>query len=346
MVKATVVGASGYMGGELLRLLVRHPEIEEIVSVSRSYAGKPVSSLHKNLYKVLDLPFVDLDLDNIDSDIVFFAAPHADWFAQVPSLLNRGLKVITLGGKFRIQDPVLDHRVYGGYEDPSLLEERVYGLPELYREDIKKARFVTNPGCYPTSILLGALPLKGLVLEDKIDFEKIVATSISGTSGAGAKPSVSLHHPEMCDNIRPYNIFFHRHRPEIEFILKDTFKKEVNVFFTPSIANMPRGIISYVTLFSSEVDIDLTKYFTAFYKGEPFVRIICGDDENVPGILEVVGTNYCDIGVNLDESSGRILILSAVDNLIKGGSGQAVQNMNIMLGFNETTGLDLVCGHP
>jgi N-acetyl-gamma-glutamyl-phosphate reductase common form len=344
MVKSTVVGASGYMGGELLRLLVRHPKVESIIPVSRTHAGKPVSSVQKNLLKVFDEPFVDLDLSKIDSEIVFFAAPPGDWFAQVPSLLERGIKVITLGGKYRMQDAALDKKIYGGYENAALLAERVYGLPELYRKEIKGARFVTNPGCYATSVILACLPFAKM--QDKVDLEKVAVTAVSGTSGAGASPSEFLHHPEMCGTVKPYKVLSHRHLPEIESILADAYGKKMRVSFTPSVANMSRGIMSFVTLFAGGLKTDLTKHFEGYYRGEPFVRVIRGAEENVPELLNVVGTNFCDVGVNYDPAHKRILVLSTLDNLIKGGSGQAVQNMNLMLRFKEEAGLELVGGYP
>jgi N-acetyl-gamma-glutamyl-phosphate reductase len=344
MVKSTVVGASGYMGGELLRLLVRHPKVEKIVPVSRTHAGKPVSSVQKNLLKIFDEPFVDLNLKKIDSDVVFFAAPPGDWFAEVPALLERGIKVITLGGKFRVQDAALDKKLYGGYENKALLAERVYGLPELYREKIKKARFVANPGCYATSVLLACLPFSKL--SGKIDMDKIAVTAVSGTSGAGAAPSEFLHHPEACGTVKPYKVLSHRHVPEIEYILADACKKKMKISFTPSVANMSRGIMSFVTLFADDLKTDMSKHFESYYKAEPFVRVIRGAEENVPELLNVVGTNFCDVGVNYDTVHGRILVLSTLDNLIKGGSGQAVQNMNLMLRFKEEAGLELVGGHP
>lgn len=344
MVNVTVVGASGYMGGELLRLISRHPEVDDVVPVSRSYAGKPVSSLHRNLYRIFDIPFVDLDLEKIDSEVVFFAAPPGDWFEKVPGLLDNGVKVITLGGKFRIQDADLDLKVYPGYENQRLLDERVYGLPELYRNKIRKAMFVTNPGCYATAVILGFLPM--MKFKDKIDLKKLISTAVSGTSGAGAKPSEFLHHPEMCSTVKPYKVLFHRHLPEMEFILKSAFKKDLRVHFTPSVADMARGIISFITLFSENIDVSLSDHFQDFYKKEPFVRIVCGDNENVPQLRDVVDTNFCDIGVNVDPDSGRVLILSVLDNLIKGGSGQAIQNMNIMFNFKELYGLDLIGSRP
>jgi len=341
MANVTVVGASGYLGGELLRILINHPEVDEIVPVSRRLSNKSVSSLHRNLLNIFDKKFVDLNLDGIETDVAFFAAPPGEWFSSLPGLIDRGIKVITLGGKFRIKDAEIDKEVYGGYENKELLSERVYGLPEIYREEIKKAMFVTNPGCYPVSVILGIIPLKKF--KDKVDLEKIVVTSITGTSGAGATPSENLHHPEVSGNIRPYNVLFHRHVPEMEFILNEFFGK-IKISFTPIISDMKRGILSSVTLFSDSFDIDvnLNDHYKKHYKNEPFVRIA----SEIPNVANVIDSNFCDIMVEYVPDSRRIIIISAIDNLIKGGSGQAVQNMNLMLGFDEKMGLNMIGGHP
>lgn len=342
MVKVTVVGASGYLGGELLRVLVNHPNVDEIEAVSRTHAGKAVSTIHSNLAGVFDEKFMDFKAEKIGSDIVFFASPPGEWLKKVSMILDKGIRVISLGGKFRIQDDEVDNRIYPGYKNRKLLKERVYGLPELYRKEIKKARFVTNPGCYPTSVILSMMPLAKL--DGDVELDKVVINSVSGSSGAGANPSEFLHHPEVSGNLKPYKLFAHRHRPEMDFILGDVFNARVNVLFTPSMGDFARGILNFVTVFSAGINEDLTEHYKEFYAKEPFVRIIDRDIENVPNLKDVIGTNFCDIGVNFN--SDRIMILSTIDNLLKGGSGQAVQNMNLMLGFNEKEGLNLVGGHP
>jgi N-acetyl-gamma-glutamyl-phosphate reductase len=338
MVKVTVVGASGYLGGELLRILVNHPEVEEIIPTSRTLAGKSVSTVHRNLLKKFDEKFVDLKSDRIDSDIAFFAAPPGDWFEELPGVLERGVKVITLGGKFRIKDSAIDKEVYGGYENAQLLKERVYGLPEIYRNEIKKARFVTNPGCYATSVILGILPLKKF--RDEIDLQKVSVTSVSGTSGWGAEPLASRHHPEMAGNIRPYNTTFHRHTPEIEHILNESFKN-IRLSFLPIVADLRRGIVSNATLFSDSAN-DYAAHYSKYYKEEPFVRVT----EEIPEVANVLDSNYCDVHAEYNPLTKRILVISALDNMIKGGAGQAVQNMNLMMKLDEKAGLDMVGGHP
>jgi len=342
MVKATVVGASGYLGGELLRVLVNHPKVSEIEAVSRTHAGKAVSTIHSNLAGIFNEKFMDFKPDKIDSDVVFFASPPGEWLKKVSMLLDKDIKVITLGGKFRIQDAELDERIYPGYKNKKLLKERVYGLPELYRKEIKKARFVTNPGCYPTSVILSMMPLAKL--DGDVELDKVVINSVSGSSGAGATPSEFLQHSEVSGNLRPYKLFVHRHKPEMDFILGDAFHADVNVLFTPSVGDFSRGILSYVTVFAAGINEDLTEHYKEFYAKEPFVRVIDHDVENVPNLKDVIDTNFCDVGMNFN--SDRIIALSAIDNLLKGGSGQAVQNMNLMLGFDEKAGLNLVGGCP
>ena len=339
MVSVTVVGATGYMGSELLRILVNHPKVDKIVPTSRTHAGKPVSSFHKNLLNVFDEPFVDVGLKDIDTDVAFITAPPGDWFSELPALLDTGVKAITMGGKFRIKNPATDKEVYGGYENSDLLNERVYGLPELYRKDIKKARFITNPGCYATSIILGILPLKDY--KNDLDLQKVVVTSISGTSGAGATLSDKLHHSEVSGNVRPYNTLFHRHTPEIESILNESFK-DLSLSFIPVIGDYRRGIVSNITVFSDSEPKDLAQIYKKRYLDEPFVRIA----PEIPEIANVVDSNYCDINSAYDPKKRRIVAISALDNLLKGGSGQAVQNMNISLGFDEKAGLIMIAGHP
>ena len=342
MVKVTIIGASGYLGSELLRILVNHPGVDDIICTSRTLTGKNVSSIHKNLLGAYDGKFTDLETDKIESDVAFFAAPPGEWFAQVPGLLEKGVKVITLGGKFRISDAKIDKEVYGGYENAELLKERVYGLPEVYRKEIKKARFVTNPGCYATSMILGMLPLGKF--DSGIDTAKVAVTAISGTSGSGAEPTQETHHPEMSGNMRPYKTAFHRHTPEVESILKDTAYKDIKLSFTPILADLKRGILASTTLYTSsnKTEKDYIGRYSEYYKSEPFVRITA----DVPELSSVAGSNYCDLRVEYKPEIKRILVLSTIDNMIKGGAGQAVQNMNLMMNLDEKTGLTMLAGHP
>ncbi len=347
MTSVTVIGASGYIGSEILRLLVNHPRIEEIIPVSRSLAGKNVVSYLTHLRGFIDhkLKFQNMHFEKIDTDFLFVAAPPGKWIESIPSILDRGTRVISMGGKFRIKNPDIDKKLYPDYDNKSLLNEAVYGLPELYRKEIKKARFIANPGCYTTSIIPAIAPLSEF--KSNLDLKSIVITSISGSSGAGIKLSKFLHHPNVSGNIRPYNILYHRHTPEMEFILSQHFNSELRISFTPSVGDYSRGILSYISIFTKkEIKSDIIKHFQRYYKREPFIRILSSDKDNIPNLKDVVNTNFCDIGVNYDRTRKRILLLSALDNLIKGGSGTAVQNMNIMLGVDERLGLNIIALSP
>lgn len=339
MISATVIGASGYIGGELIRLLTNHPKIDKIIPVSREHYGKPVSSVHKNLYKIFDENFVDLDLNNINTDVAFLATPNGGALKIAPELLKKNIKVIVLSADYRFKDIKEYKRIYNEKEDEDdeknnkFAKNAVYGLPEIFREDIKKAILIANPGCYATSAILAIRPLAEF--KDKIYADKIVVDSISGSSGAGVKPSDFLHHPEVQNNLKPYNVTNHRHRPEIEYILNPFFGK-IKISFTPTLGCWVRGIKTDVHIFTNTGNefLHLRDFYEKFYEKEPFIRIT-----NTPYMANVVNTNFCDISVNYDEHTNKILLISVIDNLLKGGSGQAIQNMNIMFGFDEKYGL-------
>ena len=335
-VKVTIVGASGYTGGELLRLLLRHPKVEDIIATSRTYAGKKVSVVHKNLTGIYDKNFSEFDEKKVDSDVVFISTPHGESMEIVPKLIERDIRVIDLSADYRIKDTSIYEKFYCKHKSPELLKESVYGIPEIYREKIKKARLIANPGCYAISAILAIMPLSKF--KNKLDIEKVVVDSKSGTSGAGAKISEELHHPEVHDNLRPYNVVEHRHRPEIEFILSNFFDG-IKISFTPTLMPISRGILTNVHVFGKIEDIG--EQYSKFYNGEPFIRIV-----DIPEIKNVVGTNYCDLNAYFDKNSSRILAISAIDNLIKGASGNAIQNMNIMFSFDEKSSLELIAEHP
>jgi len=335
MINVAVIGASGYTGSELIRILLNHAEVDEIIPISRRFKGEKVSSLHRNLRGIFDIKFEDLKIDKIDSDVVFLATPHGTSMKIVPELIDRGMKIIDLSADFRLSKEIYEE-FYQRHECPELIERAVYGLPELFREKIRGAELVANPGCYVTSVLLALLPLSKF--EDKFNTEGIIIDSKSGTSGAGAKPSHFLHHPEVHDNLKPYSIIKHRHRPEMEFILSKIFKS-VKIGFTPILMPLIRGILSNVYLFG-HVD-ELETHYINYYENEFFVRIV----KNAT-LKDVINTNFCDLSVHYDENVNRTIIISAIDNLIKGASGQAVQNMNIMLGIDEKLGLRMIGNHP
>lgn len=341
MTSVAVVGATGYTGGELIKILINHPMIDndDITLFSKKGAGKTISSIHRSLYTIFDKKIENLDLGKIDSNIVFFATPVGKWLNRVPNLLDSGIKVISLCGKYRISDAEIDKEWYDGVKtNVELLEESVYGLPELFRDKISKARFVANPGCYPTSVILGLAPLK--VFKDKLDLNKVVVDSMSGVTGAGKHPkSINLSFSEVENNVIPYNVANHRHTPEMEYILGKHFDDKIEVSFSPSIIPVTRGIVSRINVFTDEIgEVDLASHFQQYYKDEFFVRIT--NNKDGPSLDDVVNTNFCDIQP-FGNRQDSISVISMLDNLLKGGSGQAVQNMNIMFGFDERTGLPI-----
>ncbi len=337
MVNVSVIGASGFTGGELLRLLALHPEAEIVYATSRRYADTPVSGVHRNLRNVLDTVFTDSSADEVGkgSDIVFTATPHRVSMKIVPRLLETGTKVVDLSGDFRFSDKSVYEKYYDTiHESPDT--EAVYGLPELHRSEIKKAGLVANPGCYPTTCILGLAPA---VKAGLVDPERITADSKSGVSGAGASPKSSTQFCMANESVTAYSPTGHRHMPEIEQELR-VFDPSVQVSFVPHLVPVNRGLTStlhcYLKKAASEEEVRAV--YSDFYQGEPFVRVL--DVGEVPRLSAVRGSNYLDIGCfKIDEERNRLIIVSACDNLIKGAAGQAVQNMNIMLGFDETTGL-------
>jgi len=325
-----IIGGSGYTGGELLRLLAGHPEANVVAVTSRSRKGQKVSDTHTHLRKIYDLEFEDLSMEDVASrsDIVFTAVPHGTAMQFVPALLEGGVKVIDLSADYRLKTDVFE-KVYKIKHTAPM--EAVYGIPELH-PDVSKQSFVANPGCYPTGASLAAAPLADAGLIDRAVFD-----SKSGISGAGAEPSIVSHYPNMAENIQAYKLTSHRHRAEIvqELTRLDGKLKKIN--FTPHVIPSVRGILTTAHIFvKRELDIEgLTNIYNKFYKNKPFIRLIGG----IPMLGGVRGSNFCDIGFEVEQGSDRIVIISAIDNLVKGASGQAIQNMNLMLGLNETMGL-------
>ncbi|MBM3309137.1 MAG: N-acetyl-gamma-glutamyl-phosphate reductase [Candidatus Altiarchaeales archaeon] len=333
---ATIVGGSGYTGGELLRILVRHPKAGNITVTSTQHAGKKVSSIHTNLRGVYDKEFKVMSEKTLDADVVFLATPHGESMNIAPKLVEKGVKVVDLSADYRFKDVKVYEQFYGKHASPGLCRQAVYGLPEINRSKIKKTQLVANPGCYPTSVILGVLPLKGMNLK----IEKVTVDSFSGTSGAGSKPTEFTHHSEVDENLKVYNVGKHRHRPEMEAVLSEQLNKKVKVSFTPTLIPVIRGIQSNIHI-SGKSSIDMMKRYKKIYKKEPFVRIT-----EMPYIKNVANTNFCDIGVWQDQNAGEVTVVSVIDNLVKGAAGQAVQNMNIMQRFEETEGLKNIAGHP
>ncbi|SJZ31458.1 N-acetyl-gamma-glutamyl-phosphate reductase [Selenihalanaerobacter shriftii] len=339
MIKVGVVGSTGYTGVELVRLLSRHPKVSLKLITSRSFSGKKIADIYPNLQGIVDLECEELDFTEIADrvEVVFTALPHGVSMSVVPKLLQVGVKVIDLSGDYRYQDQELYEEWYTeSHQSPDLLSEAVYGLPELNREVIKESRLIANPGCYPTSAILALTPVvnKGL-----IDLNSIIIDSKSGATGAGRTPSRATHFCEVSENFKAYKVAQHRHTSEIENGVKMVANKEVVLSFTPHLVPMKRGILStvYTQLKQNFTTKELRELYQDFYSSHPFVRI--HKVGKLPETKYVVNSNYCDIGLKVDSRTNRLVIVSTIDNLIKGSSGQAIQNFNLLSGLSETTGL-------
>ena len=338
MIQAGIVGATGYTGVELLRLLGDHPEVEVVAVSSDSEAGRPVADVHPHLRAGVDLAYIShQQLYETECAVVFFSAPNGIAMQQVPVLLEQGRRVIDLAADFRLQDP----RVWESYYQmphacPELLEEAVYGLPELNRAQVSQARLVANPGCYPTAVILGLLPL----LESAaVDLDHLVADAKSGISGAGRQASTPLLMSEAMENFRAYGVHRHRHGPEIAQALGQVAGKAVPLTFTPHVASMIRGILATLYAWTSLSAEALQELYQQRYDAEPFVDVM--PPESLPQTKNVRGSNVCRVA--LHPGKGKpLVVLSAIDNLIKGAAGQAVQNMNLMFGLSEQAGLPRV----
>lgn len=335
MVRVAILGATGYTALELIKLLLRHPEVEITTLTSRQEGNPHVGSVHPSLLGRLDLRLEDLSPTAVAAraDCVFSCLPHGVTAAVVPQYLETGVKLVDFSADYRLDDPETFLQWYGEkHHDPARLGQVVYGLPELFREQIVKAQLVANPGCYPTSAILALTPLVKAGLVETTD---IIVDSKSGVSGAGRSPKLTTHFPECNESISAYNVGRHRHTPEIEQIVRRGCGRDIQIVFTPHLVPMDRGILT--TAYSKPVgEVTEEKLFAAlrdFYADEPFVRVV----EHLPGTKDTTDTNFCDITVRLIR--GRVLTISCLDNLIKGASGAAVQNFNLLYGFPETTAL-------
>ena len=335
-----IVGATGYTGLELLRLLLHHPEVEVTALTSQKYAGVPIDQVFPSLTDRFKLKCEELSLDRISEkvDFVFTAVPHKTAMETVPLFYRQGKRVVDLSADFRLKDPAVYERWYQKHTCVDLLPESVYGLPEFHREEIRRANIVGNPGCYPTGALIGLIPL---VKNGMISTENIMIDSKSGVSGAGRDVVLGSLFCEVNEGVKAYKIFDHRHLPEIEQELSQLAHKKVAATFVPHLIPMDRGILTtlYTRLTQKLGAEEVLSAFRESYRGEPFVRIY--PKGKLPNTKDVRGSNFCDIGVSVAETGGRMVVITAIDNLVKGASGQAVQNMNIMLGFPETLGLDV-----
>lgn len=341
-IKVGIVGGTGYTGVELLRLLSCHPNIVLTVITSRGEAGLPVAEMFTNLRGHVDLSFSDpANCDLSVCDVVFFATPHGVAMQQADALINSGTKVIDLAADFRLQDTAIFEKWYQQpHACPDILADAVYGIPELYRDDIKKAQVIGNPGCYPTTVLLGVAPLLAEGLVDTTS--PIIADAKSGVSGAGRKASVGTLFSEASDNMKAYGVSGHRHHPEIAAQLAKLSKQEVVPFiFTPHLTPMIRGMLStiYVKLSASQSGDALQSLYEAQYRDEVFVDVL--PQGVLPETRSVRGSNHLRVALQ-KQTHDYLTVIVAQDNLVKGAAGQAVQNMNIMFGLDEALSLDVV----
>ncbi len=339
MIQVGIVGGTGYTGVELLRLLAGHPQAELRTITSRKDAGMPVADMFASLRGIArlgGLRYADpAEADLKGCNVVFFATPHGVAMAQARELTGAGVRIIDLAADFRLKDPAEFERWYKmPHACPDLLAESVYGLPEMHREAIRTARIIGNPGCYPTAIQLGFLPL---IEAGVVDVEHLIADAKSGVSGAGRKAELSLSFSEASDNFKAYNVAGHRHHPEIVQGLNGFSKRPVRVVFTPHLTPMIRGI--HATLYAqlTKADVDLQRLYETRFAGEPFVDVMPPGSH--PETRSVRASNVCRIAVHRPQEGDIAVILAVVDNLVKGAAGQAVQNMNLLFGLPETTGL-------
>jgi N-acetyl-gamma-glutamyl-phosphate reductase len=361
MIKVGIVGAGGYAGETLIGLLLRHPEAKITWLMSEdAHKGKKISDLYPHLMGICDLvchTLNDLDALLAEVDLVFLALPHGIAINYVPKIIKAGKKVVDLGADYRFHDEAVFKKWYGiDHPDKAILAEAVFGLPELYKNDIKKARLIGNPGCYPTASILGLSPL----LKNKlVDVSSLIVDAKSGVSGAGRGVSLKVHFCERNEGITAYAVTSHRHMGEIGYqATRVSGDQKTRVTFVPHLMPMERGILATcyarmtndkclrqrrMRLWRKMSNEGIIELYKEFYKDAPFVRIY---ESGEPCTKNVVGTNYCDIGVAVNQESGMVIVMSAIDNLVKGAAGQAVQNMNLIYGLDEKTGLQQIAIYP
>ncbi|GAB4388276.1 MAG: N-acetyl-gamma-glutamyl-phosphate reductase [Thermodesulfovibrionales bacterium] len=344
MLKVAICGGSGYAGAELLRVLMHHPSVRVVAATSQQSAGVPVAEHHPHLHGYRDLVLEPLDRERLvgRADVFFMALPHAASQEAVAYFFKNGKKVIDLSADYRLRDASTYEKWYRtphGFR--GALRRAVYGLPEIYRGRIRKASLVANPGCYPTGAILGLYPALKAGL---IDPASIVIDSKSGASGAGRKAELALSFCEVDESVRAYAVASHRHTPEIEQEVSAIARRAVTVNFTPHLLPVERGILStmYARLARGADTGEVRELYRKTYRGEPFVRVLDG----FPNIKNVRGTNLCEVGLAVNERTGTLIAVTAIDNLMKGAAGQAVHNMNIMLGLEETAGLQAAAVYP
>jgi N-acetyl-gamma-glutamyl-phosphate reductase len=341
MVNIGVIGATGYVGIEVVRLLQRHPDVNLTSVVSQSFVGQKISDIYPNLRNVFDMECDSLDIDRLaeTADLFVTALPHGVSKEVIPKLLEKGKRVIDHSGDFRYKSVEVYEKWYNArHEMPHLLELAVYGLPELYHSAIRDARLVANPGCYPTCSILGIAPLLANRL---VETKNIIIDAASGISGAGRSTEPAFQFCECTENFKAYNVAKHRHTSEIEQELGILAGEELLVSFTPHLVPMKRGMLStiYANLKTEKTAAELIELYREHYRNDVFVRIL--PEGRLPETKYVSGSNFIDIGIVVDKRLNRVVILSALDNLGKGAAGQAVQDLNIMCGFDEKTALEI-----
>lgn len=348
MIKAGIVGGTGYTGVELLRLLSKHPNVEVTVITSRAEAGVKVAQLYPNLRGHVDLAFTEPDVKVLGAlDVVFFATPHGVAQNMMPALMKTNARIIDLSADFRIRDVPLWEKWYGqAHAAPELISQAVYGLPEVNRDEIRTAQLVACAGCYPTATQLGYLPL---IENNLVDPKSLIANAASGASGAGRQAKIDNLFTELTDSFKAYGVKGHRHLPEIEQGLSDVQPvgaSSISLTFVPHLLPTVRGIHAtlYANLLDVDASIDLQTLYEERYASEPFVDVLPAGE--MPQTRSVKGSNMCRISIFRPQNRDKVVVLSVIDNLTKGASGQAIQNMNIMFGFEETAGLDVVALLP
>jgi len=344
-VQVGIVGGTGYTGVELLRLLANHPQAEVIAITSRSESGVKVADMYPNLRGYYNLAFSEPDVSVLVScDVVFFATPHGVAMSMAPELTAAGVKVIDLAADFRINDLDIWAKWYGfEHSCPEMMQQVAYGMPELYREQVKQANIIANPGCYPTSILLGLMPL---LKADLIELKGIVADGKSGVSGAGKGANVAMLGAEMSESFKAYGVGGHRHQPEMADKINEMTGKEVDLTFVPHLVPMIRGMEStiYATLKEDVSQEQLQALFEKTYQDEYFVDVMPAG--SLPETRMVKGSNMCRMSVFRPQGGSKVVVTSVIDNLVKGAAGQAVQNMNILFDLDENSGLQQVALLP
>ena len=336
--KVGVIGSTGYAGQQLTSLLYHHPEVEIEFLSSYTYEGEKFSDVYGMFHDILNQKCIGLEeaIKKAETiDLLFIVLPHGKSLEIIERIKSANVKIIDFGADFRMNDKETIKEWYGlDHKDEKLLSEAVYGLPELNRNKIKTARLVANPGCYPTASLLGLLPLIG---KEYVDTSSIVIDAKSGVTGAGRKTTLALSYCEANENFKAYAIGSHRHTPEIEEVLSNQANQKIVLSFTPHLVPMQRGILStiYIKLKGNLSENEIAEIYNDYYKNDYFVRM----RDTLPETKLVSRTNYCDLLVHLDKRTNRLVIISAIDNLVKGSAGQAIQNMNLMMGYPETLGL-------